>query len=356
VISQQVTTRSGFGADASLSDSRRIGGFLNVSPHVDGHLVVFDYDVLGNKVVPAATWNAGVASNASFYGTFRPHLGPLIGLRHIVTPSASYQYSPEASSLTYTDQFGVTHERFTSFGSIGISGFEQSALALGLDQRVQAKVKSGDKITRLDNLISLTTRSSYNFLWKQQGQLHPFTPPTWGLAIQPPGVVSASASWLTDFYEGRPLRNLSYNVGAVFSANQFYRRTATPELPVGQPMTQTLETATRSDWSVALAYSYAGGYSGLPTWVSTQTANAVARLQVSRNWGLEYSTSADLVERRLQAQRFTVSRELHCWVASFTRSFLQGGESEYYFRLAVKDQRELYYERGTRAGSLGGIQ
>ena len=161
---------------------------------------------------------------------------------------------------------------------------------------------------------------------------------------------------MTDFYEGRPLRNLSYNVGAVFSANQFYRRTATPELPVGQPVSQTLEEATRSDWSVALAYSYAGGYSGLPTWVSTQTANAVARLQVSRNWGLEYSTSADLVERRLQTQRFSITRELHCWQASFTRTFIQGGEAEYYFRLAVKDQRELYYERGTRAGSLGGIQ
>jgi len=41
---------------------------------------------------------------------------------------------------------------------------------------------------------------------------------------------------------------------------------------------------------------------------------------------------------------------------SAIRTFNRGGEAEYYFRLTVKDQRELYVERGTRVGSLGGIQ
>ena len=33
-----------------------------------------------------------------------------------------------------------------------------------------------------------------------------------------------------------------------------------------------------------------------------------------------------------------------------------GGEAEYYFRISIKEQSEIYYERGTRAGSIGGIQ
>ena len=71
----------------SLSDARRLGGWLNISPRADAEVVVFDHDVLGNKVVPAGVWNAGINSSASVYGTFRPDIGRLYGIRHIVMPT-----------------------------------------------------------------------------------------------------------------------------------------------------------------------------------------------------------------------------------------------------------------------------
>jgi hypothetical protein len=109
-------------------------------------------------------------------------------------------------------------------------------------------------------------------------------------------------------------------------------------------------------WSLGLAFSYSGGYGGNRDWTSTQTANGVARFNLTPNWRLEYSTALNLTDRELLTQRFGLVRDLHCWQASFTRIFVIGGEAEYYFRLTVKDQRELYVERGTRVGSLGGIQ
>ena len=83
--------------------------------------------------------------------------------------------------------------------------------------------------------------------------------------------------------------------------------------------------------------------------------NGVAHYQFSTAWGLEYSTLVDLVNRRVGTQRFGLTRDLHCWQASFTRTFGQGGEAEYYFRLGVRRQREIYYGRGTRAQSFAGI-
>ena len=77
--------------------------------------------------------------------------------------------------------------------------------------------------------------------------------------------------------------------------------------------------------------------------------------QVSPAWGVEYSASYDITARKVGTQRFALSRDLHCWQATFTRTFTAGGEAEYYFRLGVKEQREIYIERGTRAGSIGGI-
>ena len=62
------------------------------------------------------------------------------------------------------------------------------------------------------------------------------------------------------------------------------------------------------------------------------------------------------VQREVLLQRFNLTRRLHCWDASFSRTFTPGGEAEYYFRLGVRDQREIYIERGTRVQSFGGIQ
>ena len=74
------------------------------------------------------------------------------------------------------------------------------------------------------------------------------------------------------------------------------------------------------------------------------------------NWQIDYSALYDVTTSQVQSQRFSITRKIHCWVAVFTRSFFASGEAEYYFRLGVRDQKEIYYERGTRAQSFGGIQ
>src|SRR5262249_36322002 len=161
----------------------------------------------GHAVVPAASWSAGVTTSSTFYGLFRPNWGPITGIRHVVFPSASFSYSPEIARNTITDANGSSLPRFSPVGGIGVSSFKQSFLTFGLDQRLQVKLKEGDKVTRLDNLVSMSLRSSYNFLWKEQHALHPFSPIGGTMAIQPPGALSLTANFTTDPYSERPLRN-----------------------------------------------------------------------------------------------------------------------------------------------------
>ena len=111
----------------------------------------------------------------------------------------------------------------------------------------------------------------------------------------------------------------------------------------------------RESWSASLAYSYAGGYSG-PRWQSRETLNGVLRYQLTENWTFDYQAGYDLTERAVLLQRYNLTRRIHCWDAAFSRSFTPGGEVEYYFRLGIRDQREIYYERGSRVQSFGGIQ
>ena len=68
-----------------------------------------------------------------------------------------------------------------------------------------------------------------------------------------------------------------------------------------------------------------------------------------------YTSFGDVKDSQFGTQYYELQRTLHCWVASFSRQFAPGGEAEYYFKIAAKDQHELFIEQGTRAVSIGGI-
>ncbi|MCC6350133.1 MAG: hypothetical protein IT347_11150 [Candidatus Eisenbacteria bacterium] len=357
-LGQQRTLRRGFQTSLSLSDSRRLWGWLNASPTLSSNAAVFDFDELGHRIVPAATWSSQLGLSSTFYGTFKPPVPKLAGLRHIVTPSAAVVYSPEFKSLQYRDTTGTLRNRFNSFGGIGVSGFEAAYLQFGVDQRFQLKFRDGDKITRLDNLLSWMTSGTYDFLWSKRHApgTHAFGPLNSSLVLQPPGIAAGALSSVVDVYSPRPLRTLSYNIGVNLASSGVRRQ------PAALAVDQTLRSDQlvsdddfRESWRLSVAYSYSGGYAG-PSWSAQKSANAVLAYELSPNWKFDYSTALDVTRRQILSQRFSLTRRLHCWDAVFTRSFIPGGEAEYYFRLGVHDQKEIYFERGTRVQSFGGIQ
>jgi lipopolysaccharide export system protein LptA len=352
-IGQRVSERWAAASNASLRDSRRLMGWLNVSPALVANTALFDFDNLGHKVVPTGTWSSSVTASTTLYGTSRFQWGSLVGIRHVIFPSVTFLYSPDFQHLLYTDTAGVVRQRFTGFGNIGVSGFRQAEMSFGIDQRWQVKLQRKDRVERLDNLIQWSTAGRYNFLYKDLNLDHPLTPLSSVVRFSPPGVASADLNWITDVYSQRPLRSLSYKVGLYLTGSA--RAVNTPELPLERKV-QPDQVDFSDPWSLGLAFSYSGGYLSGPDWSSTQNANGVARFNLTPNWRVEYSSSLDLTNRQIVTQRFGLVRDLHCWQASFTRIFVIGGEAEYYFRLSVKDQKELYIERGTRIGSLGGIQ
>ena len=361
VIQQQNTVRSALSTNAALSGSRRLFGWLNATPAVNLNNVVFDHDVLGNTIVPATTWAASMTASTTIYGSFRPQIGSLVGLRHVVFPSVSVSYSPDFQNLTYVDENGIRRQRFEGFSSIGISGFKSARMNFSLAQRLQAKLKKGDAVERLDNLLSLDISGNYNFLWREQLAKHPLSVLNSSLRLQPPAKFGADVSWQTDVYSQRPVRSLSYNVWLTKSGTTA-RRGTTPSTTPGTGNEVPLDLRTQEDvdfsepWNVSLAFSSSGGYASGSRWVKQQTLNGVFHYDLTRAWRLDYAASYDFTNHQVLAQRYSLVRDLHCWVASFTRSFATDGEAEYYFRISIKEQRELYVEHGTRQTTFGGIQ
>jgi lipopolysaccharide assembly outer membrane protein LptD (OstA) len=361
VVGETVSRRQGAASTFALSDSRRLLGWINFSPSVFGNAVVFDHDALGNKVVPAATWQASAGLGTTLYRTLKMPF-PGFAMRHILMPSANVLYSPEFPGLTYVDSNGVRHERFQTFGDIGIfSGAKALRTNFAIDQRFQAKVGSGDHVRRLDNLLTWTTSSSFDFLWRENGLKHGLGPILTGMRLQPPGWVNGDASASIDAYSGRPLQSFNYNLSTSFNSRGSGKpqapRIATDPLPSRGYNVEAQEPEDfRESWSAALSYSYAGGYSSSPSWKSHETLNAVLRYLLTDNWTFDYQAGYDLTSHQMLLQRFNITRRIHCWEATFSRSFIPGGETEYFFHLGIRDQKEVYYERGTRQQSIGGIQ
>jgi lipopolysaccharide assembly outer membrane protein LptD (OstA) len=359
-LDQQVITRRAFQSTFGISDARRLFGWLNVTPGLSGNAVVFDFDEQGHRVVPAATWSSSAGISSTFYRTFRLPIPHVAGLRHVVFPSVGVSYSPDAPGLLYRDSLGVLRNRFNGFGGIGISGQRDARMTVSLDQRLQAKLVNGDRVTRLDNLVSWSTSASYDFLWREHRAAHGLSPLFSTVIVQPPGFTSLSLNATVDPYQSRPLRNLGFNTGLNWASSGARRQPA--ELAVGAGSKRSDITADedfRESWRASLAYSYSGGWLGAGTgqrWSAQKTANGQVSYEMTPNWHLDYSALYDVTRAQLQTQRFSLTRRLHCWEAVFTRSFIVGGEAEYYFRIGVRDQREIYYERGSRAQSFGGIQ
>jgi hypothetical protein len=264
----------------------------------------------------------------------------------------SFSFSPDFPHLTYVDSLGFRRNRFRNFGGIGVSGFKQASMSFQLDQRFQVKLQQGEDVQRLDNLIAWSIAGSYNFLWQERGLAHPLSPIGSSIRIQPPRLLNATFSWSTDVHQPRPIRSMSLST-RLNLASSGAKPGQSGDLPIdGQRREPTFAS---DQWSLSAAYSLAGGYIG-DQWRNQQTANGVVTYQLSPAWALTWQASYDITRRSMQTQNFALSRDIHCWTMSFNRTFIAGGEAEYYFRIGIRDQQEIYYERGTRAGSIGGIQ
>ena len=99
------------------------------------------------------SYSAGVGTKTSLYGAIRPNVAGLLALRHVITPSVSYAYSPDINRYPEVRKYT---------GAIGGSK-KSSAFVFGLEQLFQAKVRRGEEEQNV-NLLSINSTLSYNAL------------------------------------------------------------------------------------------------------------------------------------------------------------------------------------------------
>ncbi len=317
---------------------------FNVNPSFTAAVTLYDEDMQGGRLPVRFMYWYSIASNITLYRTYFTNFGVLKALRHVFQPSVSLVHRPDFS--TYAG-------RFYSIPGVGAGVSESMLMNISMENRFQAKVKSGDDVKKLNNFLILTTSTTADFLYRDKGAETPFSTINSTLRFYPPGSVRFDITFTND------PKDLSFKTLNLTTKFAYTGRTGLLpgfDTPVRQDYaglqdltgltpTYRFNEPTAKPWDVSVIYRLNRTFdTGTQAqWLELQTG-----FNLSRNWRIDYSNRYDITKREMAYQEFAIYRDLHCWQARFVRRF-QNGRWEYYFRVNIKAHPDLYAERGLRS-------
>ena len=349
--------------NVSLSAPQKLLGWLVLNPgfrYQETWYWVFrtnlseESNIPGNSTARRGTYSASLSANTVLYGTFRPRMGRLEGIRHVMTPSASLSWQPEFTRK----------QEYISYTGRGGSGAKRKAMAFRLNNLFQIKtrsVKDGKEVEKKLDLFYVNFSSGYNFLAKDRKMSNLFT------VLRSTAVknLDVAASVVHDLHDPSgqlkllSLRWLTFSLDTRLNLRGTWEESAGVRGPGDTEgsgegvMSESgdyeaeglLKRATRS-WSLNLSHRYSQARGG----AKTHWASASLSLPLTRRWLLSYRNRYDFSDRKITEQTFEFYRDMHCWEARFTW-IATGFREGYYFRINIKALPEVKIEK-----SRGGLR
>ncbi len=341
----------GIGANGSVRYSEKLFGWMNLSPRVNLQQNWYDRDKDGNEFPSRFTYDASVSTGTTVYGTFYPQVAGLEGVRHIIQPSVSYNWTPDFSD--YFDE--NDSDRFYTFSGFGGTPRERQSVSLSLINKLQLKLRDGETETKKDDFLSLSTSTSHDFTEDER----PWSDLTSRLDVRPFNNSSLRVNTRHDVYDGDLERidltvslSLKGSPPLVSETSWEDRITGGSDSPADQLRAELAQRSTADlvgtrPWSGSGTFRYSRGEDpGDATyWLDGSLA-----LSLTANWRVNYSLHYDLSEGEVASQEYAIYRDMHCWEARFVGRYYDD-EWQYYFRINVKALPEIQAESGTKSVS-----
>lgn len=353
----------------------------------------------GQALVPAVS----ASFNPSIYGTFQfTRKGSRIeSIRHVMKPSVSFSYSPDADFLTsdmfrtvQSDTTGRTREYSIYEGSIygtPSTGRRSGSVSFSLSNIVEAKVYAKNDTTgkpkKIKLIESLTLNTSYNIFSDSLN----WTPVNMAFRTTLAQNINFQASSTFNIYgmnekggtinrlavsQGLGLArmtslnmSLDLDLGQLLGSGDRNRQQQAPgQGGQGQgraPGEQGGPDATpRSNlplanknldefgyvrfdvpWSLRMAYNFNYSKPGLEGNI-TQTMTLSGDVKLTPKMAINYNTGYDFKQKEITMSRVGITRDLHCWEMSF--SWIPTGYMKswnFTIRAKASMLQDLKYER-----------
>ena len=316
---------AGLRQNISFSHNTTTFGWLRLNNSLSYQDAVFDRDRNDKKLVHGYQYSTNSTATFNLYGTKRYNRGPIDAARHILTPSASFRYSPD-----FTE-----NQKFYNFGGISLpAGRKSRVLNLSLEQKWQFRLIPDElgQERRLNDLFVFRNSLSYDLEKKVQ----PWSDINHNFSINPGsyelfGVlfsINQNFSTTQKTYENfninswRAGTNLNLSGDANYTnyfplsqndfvTNNLFRPDTTS---VAEQQIMSIQDIQRlqnpGSWSLSSNFDYNNDRRSRQ---KIQNLRNNLSVKITQNWSVSYSNYYDIVKQDMIFQTVTVTRDLHCW-------------------------------------------
>lgn len=325
----------------------------------------------------ALTYTPRVGLNTRWYGIKNFSKGKVSAIRHVVSPSVDFSYSPDYSLPqygyynSYKDRQGRTIQ-YSIFegGIVGGPGIgRQGNIGFGIDNNIEMKVRgskdSAQSETKIKIFETLRAGGSYNIFADslQLSQINISARTTlfkninvFGSANLDPyrNIIETNNGFksvrrINTFYLGNGsyppgvITDANLGLNATFNKDVFKKKSSTRKPYEGELRYINDGPEEYYDfnvpWNISIDYSIRyNRYTNLnapSTSNYTQTINFRGDLNLTSNWKIGYSSGYDFRAKEITFTSFDFIRQLHCW--EFRLNWIPiGARQSFLFTINVK--------------------
>lgn len=408
--------KNGVNHQIPISTSFNLFNYLNISPSANyqerWYFRKIDrvWDPVAKTDVPGDTttgfyrlydYRFSVSGSTKIYGMFqfKKKDGLIRAIRHMLTPTVSFNHTPDFSDPKYgyykwvqSDTLG-NMKQYSPFsdGLYGVPGSGRSmAISFGLSQTLEMKVRDNrdtSGVRKIKVIDNLSISSSYNFLADSMN-LAPFSISLRTTLIKNLGLnisatldpydLDANGRRINRFMLRRGklgrLTSVSTSFGYSFNSPGNGSSSSQPAMNdinsggapppeyadmFAQPGFNDLDPNTRRQmmsssyydfnipWNIGFNYSFSYSKPGLTATV-VQTLGFNGSVNLTPKWGVTFNAGYDFKDKKLTPGTFTLTRDLHCWQMHFNWVPI-GFRKSWSFTINVKSAmlKDLKYDKNS---------
>ena len=322
----------------------KLGNYLTLNPSVnyrENWVKIYETDqsndagIDPSKLYRSYSYGASVRANTELYGTVSPNILGLLAIRHVITPSATFTYSPEIQNDAVIQQYT----------NASLSSALKRQINFSLVNVFQAKVRKGEEDRSLQ-IVTLTSSFSYD-LEKDIRPLSDMTTTFNSTAL--PFIRDLSGSMTHTFYNlsdsteqlfSPQLLGFSVTVGFNISGDKFFFDD-NYEVPKGKDTKEEInkESISSSKWSLNGTYYYSESGVG-SAWRKTSTIRFNLGFNLTPSTTVSYYQSYDINRKLTMNNSIVIHRKIHCWTGSL-QWVPNGSNSGFGFTLFVTGQPDI---------------
>ena len=309
-----------------------------------------------DKFKNRTTSNLSLSITTKIYGVLPFKVGNLSSIRHVITPSIGFSYSPNyLNNSKYFQEFNEEYYDYFSGSVIGSTPRSSSKkINFSLGNVFQAKYSDGDKEEKI-NLFSWRLNTGYN-LNNEEFKLSNLNS---SIRSNLKNGTNIDLNLTHDFYEFDSKNNVRLDkitslprlTGIRFSTN-FTIKGKQSDIKNNDNFSK--ETATfindlsSNNWQSRLGISYALNKINPENKIENFWLNSNTSINVTSNWKLNYNARFNLIDKNIVRHNLTLYREIDCWEL-FVDWTPNGYAKGLYFRLNLKSDilRDLKIEQKT---------